>query len=437
MRLTLPSIIFILLFSQSFVGIITTSQMQVIHSNEEGSTIYVNDDNTNGPWDGTIKNPYKSITDALEIVSCTSSIFVFSGHYEEDLFINKNVKITGENKYETFIYGTVTISQTNNVVLSQFTITANEKRTNETTAIILYQSEKTYIVQNIISDHMKGIHISNQSSNNIIKENKIQHNIIGLCISNSSTNILYGNLIKDNIVSNIKLYHSSNNVITQNIIMNAEHPLQFHTSKDNIRHNYWGNSRIIQIIPGYATIKGLDIVIPWIKILFRPLTSEDQIVINPLLIMDTSVGSMTFELYPEEMPITTQNFINLVSIDFFDGLVFHRVIKGFVIQGGGYDTIGTQIESPFGTISLETHPDITHVNGAISMARTSDPDSATSQFFICDGAQHGLNSNYAAFGRMLIGFDTLQTIASVETTRKQFMDDWPINDIIITETVLV
>lgn len=412
-------------------------QVQAIESNAEESIIYVDGTNSAGPWDGSIHYPYLAITDALENASVNSTIFVFSGHYEEYLFVNKCVKINGENKNETILYGSVTISQTNNVSFSQFTITTSESNFAETTAIFLDQTKKNHIVHNIITNHNKGILISNKSSNNIVKANSIQQNNIGLSIVTSSNNLIYANTIKDNNDANIVLYHSSNNAITQNIIMDAEQSLRFHTSKDRITQNYWGNSKNIQILPGYTTINRIDIVIPWIKILFHPLTSQEQLSENPLIIMDTSLGSMIIELYLEQMPITTQNFIDLVHIDFFDDLVFHRVIKDFVIQGGGYNVTGKHKESPFGPIPLEIHPDINHVNGAISMARTNDPDSATSQFFICDGAQHGLDGNYAAFGKILIGFETLHEISSVETTTKQFMDDWPIKDVVIAETILV
>lgn len=437
MKLKIVSFILFIVTILSLFNLPSYLQVHAKESNAEECIIYVDCTNIDGPWDGSINYPYQSITDAMEHASVDSTIFVFSGHYEEHLFINKCVKIKGENKNETILYGSVIISQTNGVSFSQFTITASEKNSAETTAIFLDQTEKNHIDHNIITNHNKGILISNRSSNNIVKANSIQQNNIGLSIVTSSNNLIYANTIKDNNAVNIVLSHSSNNAITQNIIMNADQLLRFHTSKDRITQNYWGNSKNIQIIPGYTTINRVDIVIPWLKILFHPLTSREKLSINPLITMNTSLGSMTIELYPDHMPITTQNFIDLVHIDFFDGLVFHRVIKDFVIQGGGYDITGTQIESPFGTIPLETHQDITHVNGAISMARTNDPDSATSQFFICDGVQHGLDGNYAAFGKILIGFETLHEIASVETTRKQFMDDWPINDVVIFETILV
>ena len=428
------SILFtILLLASSFSSIGLTIP---ISTNDGESTIYVDDDNRIGPWDGSIQHPYNSITDALNVTANNQHIFVYSGVYKESIIINKNVKITGENKNETIIIGTVEIQQTSNVIFSEFSITVNDQSLSDSAGITLNQTEKTQINHNIITKHNIGILINEESKNNIIKENLITQNNVGLDICSSSLNLIYGNQIVNNQKANIILYYSERNIITQNLIQNAENNLQFHTSKDMINQNYWGSSKNIQIFKGQRSVQSLNIVIPWIKILFHPLTSSDQISINPLAIMVTSLGSMTLELYEDQMPITTQNFIDLAHLDFFNDLVFHRVIDDFVIQGGGYDINGDSKESPLGTIPLETHPDITHVDGAISMARTNDPNSATSQFFICDGDQHGLDENYAAFGKIIIGFQTLQDISSVETTRKNFMDDWPVEDVVIHNVMI-
>jgi len=428
------SILFtILLLASSFSSIGLTIP---ISTNDGESTIYVDDDNRIGPWDGSIQHPYNSITDALNVTANNQHIFVYSGVYKESIIINKNVKITGETKNETIIIGTVEIQQTSNVIFSEFSITVNDQSLSDSAGITLNQTEKTQINHNIITKHNIGILINEESKNNIIKENLITQNNVGLDICSSSLNLIYGNQIVNNQKANIILYYSERNIITQNLIQNAENNLQFHTSKDMINQNYWGSSKNIQIFKGQRSVQSLNIVIPWIKILFHPLTSSDQISINPLAIMVTSLGSMTLELYEDQMPITTQNFIDLAHLDFFNDLVFHRVIDDFVIQGGGYDINGDSKESPLGTIPLETHPDITHVDGAISMARTNDPNSATSQFFICDGDQHGLDENYAAFGKIIIGFQTLQDISSVETTRKNFMDDWPVEDVVIHNVMI-
>ncbi|MDD3492042.1 MAG: peptidylprolyl isomerase, partial [Candidatus Thermoplasmatota archaeon] len=115
-------------------------------------------------------------------------------------------------------------------------------------------------------------------------------------------------------------------------------------------------------------------------------------------VIDTNMGTIRVELYPDKMPNSTANFIKLAEDDFYDGLVFHRVVPGFVIQGGGFYPNATYKESPYGTIAFESHPDVTHVDGALSMARGTSKDSATSQFFICDGPQPQLDGEYAAFG---------------------------------------
>ncbi|HEB37135.1 MAG TPA: peptidylprolyl isomerase [Thermoplasmatales archaeon] len=150
-----------------------------------------------------------------------------------------------------------------------------------------------------------------------------------------------------------------------------------------------------------------------------------------MAVIETNMGTIKVELYTDKMPITTENFIRLANDGFYNGLVFHRVIDDFVIQGGGYYPNGTMKKSPYGPIKLETNPDVMHVDGAISMARTSDPNSATSQFFICDGTQHFLDGQYAAFGKVIEGMDIVRAIASVNTTTKYGMQDWPVDDVII------
>jgi peptidyl-prolyl cis-trans isomerase B (cyclophilin B) len=166
---------------------------------------------------------------------------------------------------------------------------------------------------------------------------------------------------------------------------------------------------------------------------------------NSIAVMDTTMGTIILELYEDRMPITAANFIKLANDGFFDGLVFHRVIDDFVIQGGGYYANGTQKISPYDPIDLEINPDVHHLDGSIGMARTSDPNSATSQFFIDDGAQPRLDYNssnpnpngYAAFGRVVKGIDVVRAIAAVDTKTRYFMKDWPVNDIIINSITIV
>ncbi len=135
---------------------------------------------------------------------------------------------------------------------------------------------------------------------------------------------------------------------------------------------------------------------------------------NSTAVIETSKGTITVELYEDKMPKTTDNFIKLANDGFYDGLIFHRIKDDFMIQAGSTYPNGTTKDSPYGTIEFESHPDATHVAGAISMASTSPGSGGSAQFFICDGAQHFLDGQYAAFGKVIDGMDVVREIASVE-----------------------
>ena len=128
-------------------------------------------------------------------------------------------------------------------------------------------------------------------------------------------------------------------------------------------------------------------------------------------------GTMTLELYPEEAPITVENFLKYVNDGFYDGLTFHRIYRGFMIQGG--DPTGTGAgDGKYGMIKGEFRSNgvdnkISHGRGVISMARTNVKDSATCQFFICHGDASFLDGDYAAFGKLTDGYDVLDAIADV------------------------
>lgn len=129
-------------------------------------------------------------------------------------------------------------------------------------------------------------------------------------------------------------------------------------------------------------------------------------------------GKMTLELYPETAPITVENFVKLANDGFYNGLIFHRVISGFMIQGGDPDGIGTggpgySIKGEFASNGFNNP--LKHTRGVISMARSSHPDSAGSQFFIMHADAFYLDGQYAAFGKMTDGFETLDEIAGVDT----------------------
>ena len=130
-------------------------------------------------------------------------------------------------------------------------------------------------------------------------------------------------------------------------------------------------------------------------------------------------GVMKGELYPDVAPITVDNFVKLAESKFYDGLIFHRVIPGFMIQGGGFDKDlnpkeAESIKGEFSTNGVENP--LKHTRGVISMARTSVPDSASSQFFIMHEDYPSLDGQYAAFGKVTEGLDIIDAIASVETT---------------------
>ena len=130
--------------------------------------------------------------------------------------------------------------------------------------------------------------------------------------------------------------------------------------------------------------------------------------------------TMTLELYPETAPITVENFVKLAKEGFYDGLIFHRVIEGFMIQGGDPDGTGCggpgySIKGEFAANGVKN--DLRHTRGVISMARAMDPNSAGSQFFIMHEDAPHLDGQYAAFGKMTDGFDTLDEIAETDTDR--------------------
>ncbi len=133
-------------------------------------------------------------------------------------------------------------------------------------------------------------------------------------------------------------------------------------------------------------------------------------------------GEIELELYPETAPITVKNFEDLVEKKFYDGLIFHRVIKGFMIQGGcpegtGRGGPGYQIKGEFAANGVKN--DLKHTRGVISMARSMMPDSAGSQFFIMHADAPHLDGQYAAFGKVVKGMEVVDEIASVRTN---FMD---------------
>ena len=131
-------------------------------------------------------------------------------------------------------------------------------------------------------------------------------------------------------------------------------------------------------------------------------------------------GKILLELYPEVAPQSVRNFVYLVRKGFYDGLVFHRIMKGFMIQGGQGKSGSPPLEPIKGEFSSNgVDNPLKHVRGTISMARTNDPDSATSQFFICDSDGQNvkaLDGRYAAFGTVISGMEVVDEIAKTPVT---------------------
>jgi peptidyl-prolyl cis-trans isomerase B (cyclophilin B) len=141
---------------------------------------------------------------------------------------------------------------------------------------------------------------------------------------------------------------------------------------------------------------------------------------NEVAVIKTTAGEMVIEFWPDVAPKTVENFITLAKKGFYDGTAFHRVIRGFMIQGGDPNTKDPSKEREWGTggpgykIKAEFNAR-SHTRGVLSMARSNDPDSAGSQFFICHGDPKFLDGQYTAFGKLIKGDEVLEKIATTPT----------------------
>jgi cyclophilin family peptidyl-prolyl cis-trans isomerase len=159
---------------------------------------------------------------------------------------------------------------------------------------------------------------------------------------------------------------------------------------------------------------------------------------NPIVTMSTSMGDIRIELNADKAPITTKNFLAYVNDGHFDGLIFHRVIPGFMIQGGGFDSKMSQ-RSTKSPIKNEAHNGLKNVTGSIAMARTNVVDSATAQFFINVKDNDFLNHKntspdgygYAVFGQVIEGMDIVHTIEKVKTGNRGMHQDVPVDAVVI------
>lgn len=164
-------------------------------------------------------------------------------------------------------------------------------------------------------------------------------------------------------------------------------------------------------------------------------TPEEEVVTNPkpshtVVIKVKNYGDITLNLYADYAPKTVENFVKLANEGFYDNTIFHRISKGFMIQGGGFSIDNPAEQKKTDSIPGEfksngfTQNKIKHTRGVISMARTNEPNSASSQFFICDGEDmylSHLNGEYAAFGVVTEGMDVVDAIASCEVVENPSM----------------
>lgn len=169
--------------------------------------------------------------------------------------------------------------------------------------------------------------------------------------------------------------------------------------------------------------------------------SEEQ---NPRVVLETSHGSITIELFKDKAPITVRNFLTYVNEGYYDGLVFHRVIKGFMIQGGGMDADMQPKKTRF-AIKNEANNGLKNTRGTLAMARTAVVDSATSQFFInvVDNpfldykGKRPEEFGYAVFGQVVEGMEVVDAIREVKTGSKGGHGDVPLEPVTITKASVV
>ena len=154
-----------------------------------------------------------------------------------------------------------------------------------------------------------------------------------------------------------------------------------------------------------------------------------------MILFETTLGDFKIEFFEKEAPISVANFKKYIEDGFFDGTIFHRIVPGFVIQGGGFTEDMTQ-KKTLATIKNEADNGLKNGRGTLSMARTNDINSATSQFFVNlkdnDFLDHSRgNFGYAVFARVTDGMDVVDKIAAVETGRRKGFDDVPVEAVIM------
>lgn len=161
---------------------------------------------------------------------------------------------------------------------------------------------------------------------------------------------------------------------------------------------------------------------------------------NTKVLFETNLGNFVIELNEQAAPVTTKNFLRYVEDGSYEGTIFHRVIGGFMAQGGGFDKEMKQLSS-YAPIKNEANNGLKNKVGSVAMARTNDPNSATRQFFINYSDNSFLdysasNPGYAVFGQVTSGFDVVQQMATIPTKSAGFMKDVPSTPIVVTKVTI-
>jgi peptidyl-prolyl cis-trans isomerase B (cyclophilin B) len=168
----------------------------------------------------------------------------------------------------------------------------------------------------------------------------------------------------------------------------------------------------------------------------KPSTADE------VAILETNYGTMVLEFFPKDAPGHVENFKKLARQGFYDGTKFHRIVKGFMIQGGDPNTKGPNADSygtgnPGYTIKAEFNAR-KHLKGTLSMARSQDPNSAGSQFFVCLAAQPGLDGKYTVFGQLVKGMDVLDAIGNVKVKPNKYGENSvPVDPVILKKVTIV
>ena len=169
--------------------------------------------------------------------------------------------------------------------------------------------------------------------------------------------------------------------------------------------------------------------------------ASGQLFANTIIDMKTSMGNIEIELFNDKAPVSAKNFENYVKSNFYAGTIFHRVIPGFMIQGGGMDAnmIEKATKSP---IINEANNGLKNARGTLAMARTSDPNSATSQFFInvADNSflnRSAMDAGYAVFGKVVEGMDVVAEIKGVRTGNRGYHADVPLENVVIESAKII